>query len=302
MLKEALMDEFAATVVIGIAIGVPTYLVASGLTLTYGVMGVLNFAHGAFFMYGAFMATLILGPSTPSAGLFIASVIAAGVFSTAIGIVCERVVFRRTFVDHYSGLLASFALLLFLTGVVEAFWGGTNPRAVATPSAFAGSLGIGHANIPKYYFFLLLVGLVFAAAIHLTLARTWTGRRVRAVAADPLMAAALGIRARRVAIGVFAVGSLLAGVAGGLMTPLEATDSSLAQTFILTAFAAILIGGVGSTTGALVASLVLGLAQALTDSYASALSPYIVYIIFGASLLVFPNGFVRGFSRSAEPA
>lgn len=85
------------------------------------------------------------------------------------------------------------------------------------------------------------------------------------------MASALGIRARRVAIVVFASGSLLAGIAGGLMTPLEATDSSLAQTFILTAFAAILIGGVGSTTGALVASLVLGLAQALTDSYAGGL-------------------------------
>jgi branched-chain amino acid transport system permease protein len=296
------MDQFAATLVIGIAIGVPTYLVASGLTLIYGVMGVLNFAHGAFFMYGAFLATAIIGSTRPSAGLFIVSVIAAGAFCTALGVVCERIVFRRTFVDHYSGLLASFALLLFLTGVVEAYWGGTNPRAVATPSALAGSVGIGHANIPKYYFVLLVVGIVLAVAIHLTLARTWTGRRIRAVAADPLMAAALGIRAHRVAIMVFAVGSLLAGIAGGLMTPLEATDSSLAQTFILTAFAAILIGGVGSTTGALVASLALGLAQALTDAYASSLSPYIVYVIFGVSLLVFPNGFVNGFSRSAEPS
>lgn len=125
------------------------------------------------------MATSIIGSTRPSVGLFIASVIAAGAFSTLLGIACERTVFRRTFVDYYSGLLASFALLLFLTGVVETFWGGTNPRTAGSPSALAGSVGIGHANIPKYYFVLLVVGIVLAATIHLTLAGTWTGRRVR---------------------------------------------------------------------------------------------------------------------------
>jgi branched-subunit amino acid ABC-type transport system permease component len=294
------MQDVLSAVLVGIATGVPIFLVASGLTLTYSIMGILNFAHGGFFMLGAFAAASFLGRSKSGLAMFLAALILGGLVAAAAGVVSERIVFRRAGSDHYAGLLASFALLLLITGLVEVYWGGGQVKTVSMPDAFSGSVSLAGAPVPRYNLVLVGVGVIMASLLALALARTWYGRRVRAVAADPLMASALGISAARTASLVFAVGSLLAGLAGAMMTPLLATTSTLANSYILLAFAAILIGGVGSTAGALGGSVVLGLVNSFATNYAPTTASYAAYVVMGVSLVIWPFGLTRGFMGHRE--
>jgi branched-chain amino acid transport system permease protein len=295
------MEQLLASVVVGVSIGMPIFLIASGLTLTYGVMHVLNFAHGGFFMYGAFLAASVVGARELSVWEYLGVVLLGAAFCGLLALACERLVFRNV-TEHYSGLLVSFALLLFLTGVVEEFWGGNTPRTVRPPRAVVGTVDLFGAQVPVYNLYLIGLGLVIAVLIHLVLRGTWAGRTMRAVAADPQMAAALGIRARRVGIAVFVVGGVLAGIAGVTVAPTVTVDYSLGQAFILQAFVAILVGGLGSVSGALVASVGIGLLDALSTAYLPSVSAYALYIGFGAAMLVRPSGIFPPSRAEKAPA
>ena len=284
------MSELLRIIISGVAQGIPLFLVASGLTLIYGVIGVLNFAHGAFFMIGAFMTYTLFGGAVPGAWAFLGAIVVGGVTVTLLGMASELGVVRRLYsADHVTMLLGTYALLLVLEGVAGVIWGKT-PRTQRQPDALAGSIGIGGTRVAIYDLILLGVGVLVAVALWFLVNHTRFGQSVRAIAQDPTMAQAIGLNSKRVLLTVFALGSLLAGVAGALYAPLVAITPSLGDGFILESFAVVIIGGLGSIQGSLVAALLVGLADSFSLSYLPALTGFTLYILVAIVLLVRPQG------------
>jgi branched-chain amino acid transport system permease protein len=284
------VEEVFATIVAGVAQGFPLFLAASGLSLIFGVMGTLNFAHGAFFMIGSYMLVTLLGGDPTSVATFLLAALAAGAVVAAVGAGSEVTVFRRMYgKDHVITLLASYALLLTLEGATREVWG-TRPRTQEEPDWLAGSVELLGARVAKYDLGVIVVGALVAIGLAYLLQRTRLGREMRAVAQDRTMALALGIRARRVALAVFALGGALAGIAGALTAPLVTIDSNLAVAFVLQSFAVVIIGGLGSVRGALLAALLVGLVNSALVSWASSIAGFSLYIAVAAVLLIRPQG------------
>jgi len=288
------VTELVAVVVSGIAYGVPIFLVASGLTLIYGVIGVLNFAHGAFFVLGALTAVSILGGPAPSAPVFVLAVLAGAVVAGVVGLVTERTVIRRLYrADHITMLLGTYAVLLTLEGLAEVVWG-TDNRSQRQPDVLAGNVRVLGASITVYDLVLVAVGGGVAVTLWLLINRSRLGREVRAIAQDPTMAQAVGINARTTLLVVFGFGSLLAGLAGGLTAPNVSVTPSLGNAFILQCFAVVILGGLGSVEGALVASALVGVAETAAVAYAPALTGFTFYLLVAVVLLARPQGLLGG--------
>ena len=274
----------------GIAYGVPLFLVASGLTLVYGVLRVLNFAHGGLLMIGAYLFAWALGVRTVSVWVFIGGIIGAGVVVGLLGIVVERGMFSRLYsAGTEVSLLGSYGLLLFLIGVAPLIWG-NEPLTQALPSALSGQVTIAGAPVSVYEFVEVGTGVAVAAGLFFLLKRTRLGVQATAVAEDREMARALGIRAARVSGLVFVLGCALAGLAGAVVAPTTSVSTDLASSFILSAFAAVIIGGLGSVEGALIAAIGLGIIDSLCVTYLPSVEPYSFYIVLAIMLIVRPQG------------
>lgn len=284
------MADVLSTIISGIAFGVPLFLVASGLTLIYGVIGVLNFAHGSMFVVGALIASNVIGPAAPSLLVYVAAVIAGALVVGVLGVVLERTVVRRLYRgDHITMLLATFALMLAIEGGAEMIWG-NSPRSTAAPAELGGSISLLGATISVYDLMLVVVGAIIAAGLFLLISKSRFGRAVRAVAQDPTMGEAIGINTRQVMLLVFGLGSALAGLAGAMIAPNVSVSPSLGHAFILQSFAIVIIGGLGSITGSLVAAMLVGIAEAAVVTYFPALTGFTFYILVAVILLVRPRG------------
>lgn len=296
------MNDLIAVLVAGVAQGVPVFVVASGLTLIYGVLHVLNFAHGSFFLIGALIVTTTL--QGPGLGAFLGSMLLAGAGVMVIGVLSEVFVFRPLYkAGSTVSFLGAFALFLALLGLATLLWG-TNPRTVAYPSALDGSFSVGGARVGQYDLALVAVGVVIAAGLWLLLTRTSLGTRVRAVSHDRTMALALGIRVGRVSTVVFAIGAFLAGVAGALIAPVSSIDEGLALSsdYMLPAFIAIIVGGLGSVPGALIAAIALGILESLSFRIAPSLSGFSYYLVVAVFLMFRPQGLLGSAARSTAMA
>lgn len=283
------MLEVLAAAVAGLASGMPQFIVASGLTLIYGVMRVLNFAHGALFMLGAFVFYTVVG-GTPTVSSWLLGACAAVVVLAAVGAGAETLVFKRLYArDHTTTLLASYAVLLVLDGAAQQIWG-LNPRTQEQLPLVAGSVRLLGTRIAVYDLVLIGVGAMLAVALTLLLRGSSFGRAVTAVSQDPVMAQATGLRTRRLQLSVFALGAALAGLAGALIAPLVSIDTSLAPTFVVQSFAIVIIGGLGSMPGALTAALVLGLVDSFAVSFAPTLAGFSLYAGVAVILLLRPQG------------
>lgn len=279
-----------STLINGVAYGVPLFLVASGLTLIYGVIGVLNFAHGSFFVIGALLATTVIGTGLPAIPTFALAVLAGAAAVAVLGLVTESTVVRRLYRgDHITMLLATFAVLLIVEGAAELLWG-TTPRSVSRPEALSGSTRILGATIPVYDIVLVVIGVLVAAGLFLLINKSAFGRSVRAVAQDSVMGEAVGLNTKRVMLLVFGLGSALAGLAGALIAPNVSVSPTLGHDFILQSFAIVIIGGLGSVTGSLVAALLVGVAEAFAVAHAPELAGFTFYILVAVVLLVRPRG------------
>jgi branched-subunit amino acid ABC-type transport system permease component len=274
----------------GIAYGVPLFLLASGLTLIYGVLRVLNFAHGALLMVGAYLLVWFLGQQSPSLGLFAGAVLAAGLGVAAFGVVVEGGLFSRLYgASREASLLASYGLLLFLTGIAPVLWG-DRVRTQGLPPSLSGRLHVAGVTVTFYSLVEIAVGVVVAVGVFFLLKRTRLGAQAVAVAEDREMARALGIRAVRVSRLIFVFGCFLAGLGGALVAPTASVGAGLATAFILQAFAVVIVGGIGSVGGALIAAIGLGIVDSLCVTYLPALEPYSFYVVLGLMLLLRPQG------------
>jgi branched-subunit amino acid ABC-type transport system permease component len=296
------MSDIVPVILATLATGLPLFLIASGLTLIFSVMRVLNFAHGALFMIGAFLVASLLSGRSVAILTFAGAVLVTGLAVAAISVATERVVFRRLYGSpEVVGLLASFALLLILSGIVQLVWG-SDPRTQAQAHGLGGVVQVFGNQVASYDLVLIVAAALIGLALAAVLRWTRAGAMVKATAEDRVMAEALGINVTWVAIGVFAVGGVLAGLAGSLLAPTVSIDPSLALTFIIQSFGAIIIGGLGSIEGAVVGALVISLVDAILVNVAPGLLDYGVYMAIGAVMLVRPYGIFGATARRTAAA
>lgn len=288
----------------GVQLGLLLFLIAAGLTLVFGVMDVVNLAHGVQYMLGAYLAVTFAGLTGSFWLALPLAVLAAG----AIGMVLEWLVFRRLYaLDHLAQVLATFGLILALDEAVRVLWGSA-PLQLAMPDALSGSFELmSGLRYPVYRVALIAAGLLVAAGLGLAIGRTRTGMLIRAGASNAVMVSALGVDVGRLFARVFAVGAMLAGFAGAMAAPLVAVEPGMGDNLLILAFVVIVIGGVGAIRGAFVAALLVGLLDTLGRSLATdgaklllagpaasrvgpALASMLIYLAMAAVLAIRPAG------------
>lgn len=260
-------ELFIGQLISGISNGMILFIVASGLTLVFGVMRVINFAHGSIYMLGAFLAVAVAGYFTTATVGFVAALLVVPVLVMLIGLVMEYIFFRRIYKEeHLLQLLLTYGLTLIIGDVVRAIWGGDIYR-LAKPEFLKGRiemdvLGLG-IRIFRYDLFLLVIGLAIAFGLWYLLQRTRYGRITRAAVANPEMLGALGINVNRTFTMSFMLGAWLAGLGGTLIAGRASVSLGMDADIIIQAFAIVVIGGLGSFAGALIGSLLVGIILSL---------------------------------------
>lgn len=236
--------------------GMNLFIIASGLSLIFGVLRVINFAHGAFYMFGAY----ILYSAAESFELgFWTGVAAAAAGLAAMAVVIERGLFRYIYdKEHLMQLLLTFAVVLILTDAAKMIWG-TDQYSVSYPAGFDGAMNLGVTWYPTYRLLLIVVGPVILAGLMLFTARTRWGRLTRAATQDREMLGALGVNVPVIYTGVFLLGSALAGVGGALAAPFNSPTPGMDATIIVDCFVIVIVGGLGSVAGSFIGALIYGL-------------------------------------------
>jgi len=288
----------------GLQFGVMLFLMAAGLTLVFGVMGLINLAHGALYMVGAFACAAVAN-ATGSFSLGIAASIAA---AAAAGAIVEIAVIRRLYTrDHLDQVLATFALILiFSEGTRWVF--GSFPLFLDVPELLSGPVMLpGGIQYPLYRLAIILVGGLVAVGLYMLIAKTRLGIRIRAGESDRAMIAALGIDIRLLYTVVFALGAALAGLAGALVGAIQSVEVGMGEPVLILAFVVIVIGGIGSIKGALVGAILVGIVDTMgrfllpqffqifmdnvqANSVGSALATMLIYILMALVLIVKPKG------------
>jgi branched-chain amino acid transport system permease protein len=294
----------AEQVLNGLQLGVMLFLMAAGLTLIFGVMGLINLAHGSLYMIGAFAAAAVAGAT----GSFALALIAALGTAALAGALVELTVIRRLYdKDHLDQVLATFALILiFSEGTRWIF--GSFPLYLDIPEMLSGPVTLpGGIQYPLYRLVLIAAGLAIALGLDLMISKTKIGIRIRAGENDREMVAALGVDISRLYTLVFALGAGLAGLAGALVGAIQSVQVGMGEPVLILAFVVIVIGGIGSIRGALIGALLVGLTDTLggiflpelfklfTDpatatSVGSSLASMAIYILMGAILIWRPTG------------
>jgi branched-chain amino acid transport system permease protein len=247
----------------GLQYGVLLFLLAAGLTLVFGIMSFVNLAHGSLYMMGAYAAAVAYGAS----GSFLLAVLAAAGASLVLGLLLESLVVSRLYRrDHLDHVLATFGLVLFFNELVRIVWG-PQPYFVQVPEALSGTVDLLGFSYPSYRFAIIAAGLLVAVGSYLLIHKTRIGMLIRAGAQNPQMVAALGVNIRLLNAMLFAVGAMLAGLAGAVAAPILSVQSGMGEPVLITTLVVIVIGGIGSVGGAFYAALIVGLVDTLGRAY-----------------------------------
>ena len=274
----------------GISNGMLLFLIAAGLSLIFGVLRIINFAHGALFMLGAFIAVSLSGWLPESSASFVAVLIGASAGLAVIGVAIESGLLRRIYrAPHEFQLLLTFALVFILGDAVKLIWGNQD-HSVAMPPLLVGSTQALGVTFPTYRLFLIAAGVVVALGLWWLLHKTRWGIFVRAATMDRAMLGALGVNTRVLFTTVFALGAALAGLGGALAAPVVSIGPGLHVQVIIDAFVVVVIGGMGSVMGAFVASLLVGLVNAFGILAFPGLSVVLTFALMAVVLIVRPWG------------
>ena len=288
----------------GLQFGIMLFLMAAGLTLIFGVMGLINLAHGSLYMIGAFCAAAVAAAT----GSFLLGLVAALAGAAIAGALVELVVIRRLYAkDHLDQVLATFALILIFSEGTRAIFGAA-PLWLDVPPALSGSVALpGGATYPVYRLAIIVTGLAVAAGLYLLIQRTRLGMRIRAGEADREMVGALGVDIATLYTVVFALGAGLAGLAGAMIGPLQSVQVGMGEPVLILAFVVIVIGGIGSIRGALFGAVLVGLVDTLgrvllpaafalvmepsaAAGMGAAIASMLIYVMMAAILAVRPRG------------
>jgi branched-chain amino acid transport system permease protein len=288
----------------GVQLGVLLFLLAAGLTLVFGILNLVNLAHGSLYMVGAYFAATFI----PWTGSFIGGALLALAATALVGIGLEILIFRRLYHrDHMDQVLATFGLILFFNELVLMVWGPAG-MAIAVPQWLSGQVTlIPGVPYPAYRLAVLVAGLVAAVLLYVLVSHTRTGMRIRAGASDRQMAEALGVDIRLLFTGIVGLGAALAALAGVLAAPLRSVHSGMGEDILVLAFVVVVIGGIGSIRGAFIAALGVGLidtigraflprgldalfSDAIADAVGPALSTMLIYLTMVIVLAIRPRG------------
>mgnify|MGYP001827442996 CR=1 FL=1 len=288
----------------GMQLGILLFLLASGLTLTFGIMDFVNLAHGSLYMIGAFLSATL----TFWTGSFVWGVLLALPLTAVAGIAVELIVARHLYSrDHLDHVLATFGLILCIDTLVHIIWG-PDGIAVPLPDYLNGQVELFSGIVfPTFRLLILASGLVVAAGLYYLVNHTRLGMLIRAGASNRTMVSALGIDIQTLFTLVFAVGAVLAGFAGMLIAPITEASIGMGNEIIITAFVVIIVGGIGSMKGAFIAAMLIGLIDTLGRSYiddlfkvvmsteaaetaAPAVSAMLIYILMAVVLVIRPQG------------
>ena len=281
-------------IITGIGIGSRLFLVAVGLSLIFGVLDVLNFAHGVLYMIGAYLAIVVVESVV---GSFVLGVVAAVVAVAVVGGALESVFIRRLYgrdEEILDQLLLTFAFVLIIEDIVRSVFG-SGGKSLTPPEVLTGTVPLGGGfSIPTYRAFVVVMAVLVLAGLLAVLRYTNIGRVVRATSSDREMSRLLGIDVPRLYTGVFVVGAALAGLGGALAAPAESISSDLGNSVIIDAFVVVVIGGLGSFVGAFVGAMLIGVLTALGSEVvagAGELFPFLAMIVV---LVLRPTGLFGG--------
>jgi len=256
----------------GLQFGLMLFLLASGLTLVFGIMDMINLAHGALYMVGAFLAAWLVNLTQTFLWGVLLAVPLTAVFGMALESTLLRTLYRR---DHMSQVLATFALILIINEAVRMIWG--TDLALSAPAALSGPVELLPGLMyPSYRLVIIGVGLALALFLYLVVTQTRMGAWVRAGASNRDMAMAMGINIQRLFTLVFGLGAAMCAVAGAMLGPLLAVQVGMGESILILAFVVIVIGGIGSIWGAFVGSLLVG----FVDTFGRTLLPHLFREIF----------------------
>jgi branched-chain amino acid transport system permease protein len=268
-------------------VGALLFLVAAGLTLIFGVLKVINFAHGSFYMLGAYVALT----AYRTTGSYLIATLAAGLGVALFAVVFERFFMRKVYgTDVLMQLLVCYAFILILDDAVKIIWG-AEFQSLGMPEAFQlPPLMIGGGIIPVFYLYLMVAAALIAALLWFVLTKTRLGKVVRAAAHNPTMTSVLGINTSLVYAAVFALGGLLAGLAGGLAAPVRSMSPGMGFSILIESFIVTVIGGMGSVSGALLGALLIGMLRSFGSIGFPLFVEGIMFLGMGLVLILKPSG------------
>ena len=287
----------------GLQLGLLLFLLAAGLTLTFGIMDFINLAHGSFYMIGAYLCASALSLT----GSLILAVLIALIGVLVIGALVEALIARRLYQnDHLDHVLVTFGLILCFDTLVHMIWGAEG-MTIPLPEVLDSQISIGDLVIPVYRLVIISGGLAVAGGLYYLVNRTRLGMLIRAGASNRVMVTALGVNIDRLYMVVFAIGAAMAGFAGLLIAPITEASVGMGNEIIIIAFVVVIVGGIGSVKGAFFGALIIGLIDTLGRAYlddvlklfmpieyaetaAPALSAMAVYILMAAILGLRPQG------------
>ena len=286
MSLSALFSQFMG----GLTAAMFLFLIASGLSLIFGVLRVLNFAHGSFYMLGAYIAWQVVHWVTTTTGHFWLAALGAVIGVAILGGIIERLMFRYLYGrEELYQLLFTYALVLILGDAAKIIWG-TDQLSVSRPAILNGGFEVLGATVPYYNLFIILIGPAIALGVWLMLTRTSLGRMVRAAALDREMLDALGANVGWLYTGMFMLSAALAGLAGALVTPIQSIVPGMDVEIIVQAFIVVVIGGLGSFWGTFWGSMLYGQVLSFGILIFPGFSLFSVFALMAVILIVRPWG------------
>ena len=289
MTAEAVLTQ----ILNGLTIGAVLMLIAMGLTIIFGLMDVVNFAHGALYMLGAYLAVTTVGDT----GHFWLALLVAPLGVGALGFLLEYVMIRPLYGrDPLLQVLLTFGVAVVLREAVEIIWG-PRVQSLMPPAELSGSIDIFGIHYPSYRLAVLFIAFGIAGVVWIALRQTNIGLIVRAGSYDRDMVDALGVNVRRVFTGVFVAGAMLAALAGALIGPLRSVHPDMGNDVIVDAFIAVIVGGLGSVPGAVAGALLVGMAELMGALAIPGMAKAVVYVAVAIVMIWRPSGLLGG-----EPA
>jgi branched-chain amino acid transport system permease protein len=297
------VELFLEQLINSIQLGVMLFLIASGLTLIFGIMNVINLAQGSLYMIGAFTAATAAAHGVP----FALALVVGALCGAASGVLLEVVLVRHLYArDHLDQVLVTFGVILFVSEAVSMIWG-RSPLFMTTPAALSGSVKLLGVPYPAYRLVVIGIGLAVAVLLYLLIGYTRLGMLIRAGATHRELLGALGVNVQVLFAAVFAIGGLLAGIAGSVVGPIFSVGVGMGEQVLITTFVVVVVGGLGSIRGAFIAALLIAaidtfgqayipsalahvFSDATADNLGSALSSIAIYVFMAGVLIWRPRG------------
>jgi len=284
------LENFLIQLLNSVQYGLLLFMLAAGLTLIFGIMGVVNLAHGSFYMVGAYLAWWL----SRQLGSLALAILVGSVLAIVLGLLLEKLLFRFFYHrDHLDHVLLTFGLIYIFEESRSLLWG-DDVHGVEVPAQLAASIPLtDNLSYPVYRLFMSGVCIVLALGLYVLISRTRLGMKIRAGAFNRDMAEALGINIRRIHAIVFALGVGLATVAGMIAAPVSSVYPNMGSQVLIMCFVVVVIGGIGSVRGALIAALLVGLVDTFGKVLVPALAGMLVYMLMAAVLLWKPEGLFK---------